>query len=155
MSEINKKILFIIAIIISLGVILTMVYFAFLKNRPGSVNNNGSKIQLETPNGSTLSVNDFIKGAQSIDDAAVTLKDIPDVAVFMYNKESKIFTILIHAQDQETYDKRVSIAEQSFLQQLGITEQYACGLRVEVSSDGPVNDLQDFSNIHPLSFCRK
>lgn len=148
----NNKTYIIIGIVIAVLIIVVLAIFALLpgKNEGPAAN----KVLVPSETGQQVEVNDFKSGAQLQDDSAFILKDLPDVAAFLYNEESGVFNILIHATEEVDFNQKRTTAEASFLEQLGITAEQACTLKVEVSTDGPENDLQSFSKVQGLSFCQ-
>jgi hypothetical protein len=142
----NKKILF--AIIASGSLIIILLLVWFLK-----ISQKSKNISINTIDGEQIEVQDFTKTSTRNDEAALTLEDDSNSAVIMYNENSQIFTILVHAREEEEFNRKRVLAEKQFLSELAIDEEQACRLNVEVSIDGPINDLQPFSQPQPLSFC--
>lgn len=145
---INKTYIIIGSVVIALVLVVLLVFVYISRN-----SKTGEEISIPSRDGESINVNDFKSSAALKDNQAFILRDDPDIAVYLYNETSGVFNILIHASEEKEFNQKRIFAEGSFIEQLGITEQEACQLNVEVSTDGPENDLQSFSKIQGLSFC--
>lgn len=146
----KRNIIIIVLLFCVIAIAIGVVLFLIFQND----NQLDSEISIPTSSGENINVNDFKSTSEQVDGSAYTLKDIPDTAVFLYNEESNIFNILIHANEESDFERKKIIAENYFINQLGISKDQACTLNVEVSTDGPENDIQSFSKVQKLSFCK-
>lgn len=144
----NKRIIIFLGGLAVLTIFI-LVYFLFTVSKE-----NATRISLTSLDGKTISVKDFTKTSLRNDASALTLEDNPQSAVIMYNENSKIFTILIHANEEQEFNAKRVLAEQQFLSQLDVSKEESCKLNVEVSTDGPETDLLPFSKPQRLSFCK-
>ncbi len=143
----NKKIFYML-VIVAILIILSLVMVLVRGNR------SSSKIQIKGENGQTVTTKDFTQNSVKNDQSAQTLQDDKSSAVIMFNGDSNIFTILVHASEEQEFNQKRILAEEQFLAELGISEAEACKLNVEVATDGPETDLLPFSKPQPLSFCK-
>lgn len=115
----------------------------FVASVPG-----GGNLVLGTPQGS-VTVNNFYTGAKiSPDRTSVLIAETPAYVISYYAPDSS-FNILI---EQLPFATIRAEAESAFLQKLGISEQQACKLKVQVGTPISVDPSYAGQNIG-LSFC--
>lgn len=152
MQQINKRILIIIISLLALLVILLLAYFAF-RDTESIPQKNLTEISIVGKDSSKVTVNNFYANPVETSTGMVTINRNTNLATYFYNEIGNKFTITLNEADLDEFLKKKPLAEQEFLQLIGVTEEQACNLNVEVLNGGSF-DPELSGKVFSLSFCR-
>jgi hypothetical protein len=107
-------------------------------------------ISIQTKDGGTLFVNDFLKSPKTTidEEGDATLKDDPNYTILYYKMDQSVFIGLLGGNLPQVR----SDAEKELLNILGITEQDACQLKVSTTVPASVSEKAAGKD-YGLSFC--
>jgi len=126
-----------------------------IQNNPAGssleVNNtaNEEKIKIKTASGE-ISVNNFRKNADVIENGAEYFVDKEKYNVFYYSPNNEFAVTLLVNQDIENTRKE---AESDFINALGISKEDACRLKIILYVSAALTTNSDLYQNHGLSFC--
>ena len=140
--------------VVVVGILVSMVsisMFGQTRTKRSSPRNDRTTIQ--TPAGPVQVKNFFktIKPKTFSNETWYTLYDSGPGSIEYYVRTNR-FVITSQPLSRREWDQNRAALEKQFLKILGITQEDACKLRVDMSA---VNKYESWSGKYPLSFCSK
>ncbi len=152
MQQIDRRIIIAVVSLMVLLIISLLAYFAF-RSEPSAPGKNLTEISIYGKDSSKVTVNNFYANPVETSTGMVTINRDTDLATYFYNEIGNKFTITLNEATFEDFTKKKPLAEQEFLKLLGVTEEQACNLNVEVLNGGSF-DPKLSGEVFSLSFCK-
>jgi hypothetical protein len=141
----SRKYLLILVTILIIIIFTILVVIIFKSSKD-------SEITIENKDNEGIKINNIYQDPIEITPGAVTITRTTDLATYFYNEDGNKFTITLNEGTIDDFLQKKPLAEQEFLNILGVSQSDACKLNVQVLNGGSFDpELQGKS--FPLNFC--
>jgi len=139
----------------ALAAFILILVVLLIKQLPSQTTNQTPTTSIETQTKrerveiSGIKVNDFFKTAPETSSYGYTVVSLNPKHQVLYFPDDELFLVSILGNP---FDDYVKVAEQAFLEKLGIDEDQACKLNVSITTPAHLN-LDKAGEAYELSFC--